>query len=34
VILTTGRCVYQGTAAALKADEATIAQNLGVFKGH
>jgi branched-chain amino acid transport system ATP-binding protein len=34
VILTTGRCVFQGTAAALKADEAIIAQNLGVFKGH
>jgi branched-chain amino acid transport system ATP-binding protein len=34
VILTTGRCVYRGTAAALKADDSVIAQNLGVFQGH
>ena len=33
-ILTTGRCVFQGTAAQLLADESIIAQNLGVFQGH
>ncbi len=34
VILTTGRCVFNGTAAELKANESVIAQNLGVFQGH
>ena len=34
VILTTGRCVFNGTVAALRADESVIAQNLGVFQGH
>jgi branched-chain amino acid transport system ATP-binding protein len=34
VILTTGQCVFHGTAAQLRADESIIAQNLGVFQGH
>jgi len=34
VILTTGRCVFNGTAAELRANETVIAQNLGVFQGH
>jgi branched-chain amino acid transport system ATP-binding protein len=34
VILTTGRVVFNGTAAELKANESVIAQNLGVFQGH
>jgi branched-chain amino acid transport system ATP-binding protein len=34
VILTTGRCVFNGTAAELRANENIIAQNLGVFQGH
>ena len=33
-ILTTGRCVFQGAAAELRADDTIIAQNLGVFHGH
>jgi branched-chain amino acid transport system ATP-binding protein len=34
VILTTGQCVFDGPVDAVLADEALIAQNLGVFHGH
>jgi branched-chain amino acid transport system ATP-binding protein len=34
VILNTGRCVFAGSAADVRNDEALIAQNLGVFHAH
>src|SRR5664279_5167174 len=34
VILNTGRCVFTGTAAEVRNDEALIAQHLGVFHAH
>ena len=34
VILNTGRCVFAGSAAELRSNEALIAQNLGVFHAH
>jgi len=34
VILNTGRCVFSGSAAELRANEALMAQHLGVFHAH
>ncbi len=34
VILTTGRSIFEGDAAELRADDALLTQNLGVFGGH
>jgi branched-chain amino acid transport system ATP-binding protein len=34
VILTTGQCVFDGGIAEIRADEAVLTHNLGVFQGH
>ena len=34
VILTTGQCVFDGGIDEIRANEAVLTQNLGVFQGH
>jgi branched-chain amino acid transport system ATP-binding protein len=34
VILTTGRSIFEGNIAELRADDALLTHNLGVFGGH